>query len=384
VIRQTWAIFVDAYRELNAKKLFWFVLGLSALFVSAIACVGINERGVSVLWWNIEAPMFNSKIITKSLFYRYWFFGVGFKVWLTWAATILALVSTAGIFPDFISGGTIELSLSKPIGRLRLFLTKYFSGLLFVTLQVAIFATGAFLVLRMRGESWVPAIFLSIPLVLAFFSYLYAFCVLIGMLTRSTIASLLLTILVWLLIFLVHLSETGIVLSLKVRSDQSVAIREVDLQKREADLGLLKAREAPTDPAEAKKLSDSIATAEKTIQTRRPKLEAAKKTQQNLTTLHAILYATKTFMPKTSETMALLGRALLSEEELSRMEPPGGGNDFEFGDTERDLRVNARSVQREVERLQRKRSVAWVLGTSLLFEVGILGIAAWIFCKRDF
>ena len=43
---QTWAVFLEAYRNLNSKKLFWTVLILSALVVVAFACVGINERGV--------------------------------------------------------------------------------------------------------------------------------------------------------------------------------------------------------------------------------------------------------------------------------------------------------------------------------------------------
>src|SRR5262249_47022240 len=159
-------------------------------------------------------------------FYKYWFFTIGFKLWLTWAATILALVSTASIIPDFVGSGAIELSLSKPIGRARLFLTKYLAALLFVALQVGLFSVLAFLVVGIRGESWVPELFLAIPLVLLMFSYLYSFCALIGLLTRSTIAALLLTILVWVLIFMTHTAETGVLLTFKVRQDQSVAIRE--------------------------------------------------------------------------------------------------------------------------------------------------------------
>jgi ABC-type transport system involved in multi-copper enzyme maturation permease subunit len=384
MIRQTAAIFVDAYRELNAKKMFWIVLALSGLFVSALACIGINDKGISLLWWDIPVPMFNSRIISRATFYKYWFFSVGFQFWLTWAATILALVSTAGIIPDFIGSGAIELALSKPIGRLRLFLTKYMSGLLFVTLQVGVFSLAAFVVLRVRGDAWVPEVFWSIPLVLAFFSYLFAICALLGMLTRSAIASLLLTGLVWIMIVCMHIGEAGM-LTWKVSTDQSVLIRENDLERRRAEIEALKLEPTANDEAGAATQRASLEARQKAVDARAPKLESTRKTQRTLTMVHSILFATMTVLPKTSETMELLGRSLLSEEELNRIRgrdnsPPA----LDFGDTERDLRVSPRSVEREVQRTMRSRSVGWVLGTSLVFEVCVVGLAAWIFCRRDF
>ena len=70
-------------------------------------------------------------------------------------------------------------------------------GLLFVTAQVTIFALCSFLVLGFRGKLWAPSVFIAIPVVVLVFSYLFSICVLIGVITRSTIAALLLTLLVW-------------------------------------------------------------------------------------------------------------------------------------------------------------------------------------------
>ena len=52
MIRQTVALFIDAYRELNARKLFWITLILSVIVVVAFALLGINDRGISFLHWN--------------------------------------------------------------------------------------------------------------------------------------------------------------------------------------------------------------------------------------------------------------------------------------------------------------------------------------------
>jgi len=166
MIEQTTALFVDAYRHLNSKKLFWITLGLSALVVAAVAAVGITEKGISLLIWEIPVSAVNLNTIpSKAFFYKNLFIAVGFQFWLTWAAAILALVSTCNIMPDFVSGGTIELTLSKPISRVRLFLTKYLGGLIFVTLQVGVFTVASFLVIGLRGGEWVWSLFWAVPLV---------------------------------------------------------------------------------------------------------------------------------------------------------------------------------------------------------------------------
>jgi ABC-type transport system involved in multi-copper enzyme maturation permease subunit len=208
-LRQTKALFLDAYRELNARKLFWVTLGLSLLVVAVCACIGVKGSSVTFLGWtvndNLSGPMSQPAKFYKAMFVT---FGIGF--WLTWAAMILALISSASVFPDFLSGGAIELVLSKPIGRLRLFLTKYATGLMFTAIQVGVFTLGCFLLLGVRGGSWEPRMFLAIPIVVGMYSFLFCMCVLLGVLTRSTIASLLLTLLLWFLVFLVNVADASV------------------------------------------------------------------------------------------------------------------------------------------------------------------------------
>ena len=72
----------------------------------------------------------------------------------------------ASIFPDFVDRGSIDLMLSKPIGRTRLFFTKFLTGLLFAGLQVTVFTLASFLVIGLRGGDWEPWIFIAVPLVL--------------------------------------------------------------------------------------------------------------------------------------------------------------------------------------------------------------------------
>ena len=155
---QTLALFLDAYRELNAKKLFWITLSLSGVVMILFALVGINGPNIT-----LTGLHFNVSPLDPFTVYKMVFSLIVIGIWLSWAAVVLALISTAGLFPDLISGGTIDLYLSKPISRLRLFLTKYATGLLFVTLQVSVFALGSFLVFGLRATSGTQACFLQFP-----------------------------------------------------------------------------------------------------------------------------------------------------------------------------------------------------------------------------
>jgi hypothetical protein len=49
-----------------------------------------------------------------------------------------------------------------------------------------------------------------------------------------------------------------------------------------------------------------------------------------------------------------------------------------------DVRVDEGKVGRTLEATMRARSEWWIVGTSLAFEGVVLGLAAWIFCRRDF
>jgi ABC-type transport system involved in multi-copper enzyme maturation permease subunit len=362
---QTGAIFLDAYRSLNAKRMFWIVLVLSGLVVVAFAFMGINERGMTIAFWQFDSQFLNSQNISPALLYKWLFVSIGISVWLSWIATILALVSTAGMFPDLINGGSIALLVSKPIGRLRLFATQYAAGLLFVTLQVTIFSLVSFLVIGLRGGVWEPGLFIAVPLVVCFFSYLFSICVLLGLLTRSTLAALLLTLLFWFMVWGLGVSENTLLL-FRTMGEQGVTMQDIQ-QVQEASRKAEKPSENETEPDAAPgPTSEKAASPEKEDTGEETE---AKEAPRSLVLAHNIVYGVKTVLPKTSETIDLLERSLISMAEL----PEQPDQD------ERQARLG-----REMVETIRSRSVAWVVGTSLGFELVVLCWAALIFCRRDF
>ena len=376
-MNQTIAILIDAYRELNARKMFWISVILSGLFIGAFAIFGADETKLTFLSFEWPMPMART-------FYKAYLLKLALvSIWLTWAAVILALISTASIFPDFIASGSIDLFLARPIGRLRLFLTKYLAALLFVILQATIFSICAYFVVGVRAGEWKPSLFLAIPLITIFYSYLYSVCVLLGMWTRSSIAALLLTILFWLLVFGLHFAEYG-VLYMKLQINASAKIQDELVADADAEL---------VDIRERKSALNMFGTLESGV---REKREAAVKKGLELresavswTKWHNILFAAKTALPKTSETVALLDRKLFESNELAmldeEMRNQHRGRRPRIGDNEVSLRMRAeRQAQLDVQRETLNRSPLWIIGTSLAFEAVVLAIAAWIFCRRDY
>lgn len=395
---QTWALLVDAYRELNSKKLFWITMGLSLIVVLAMGSFGLNPTGFSFLWFSFEERFFNSTVIPPEKFYKFAFATIGIPIWLTWIASILALISTAGIIPDFISGGAIELSLSKPVGRVRLFLTKYFTGLLFVGLQVGAFTVACMVVIGIRGGSWEPDLLLAIPIVLCFYSYLFAVCALIGLLTRSSIAALLLTMLFWIVLWGVNFTDQIFLLQ---RESAAANVERFDKrmvsQTRIAE-GQLKALKEMGTPLtdENGKLPDGLESelevANPLLASTRRGLEESKVALKKWTMWTGIMTNVKTVLPKTQETIALLQRFLLTPEDMAlvmRQETyketgQDPGTDGGEPDARRRNAFDDPEAARRAEEALRERPVWWIVGTSLGFEAVVLGIACVIFARRDF
>jgi hypothetical protein len=360
LIGQTIAIFIDAYRDLNSRKLFWITLILSALFVAALALIGVDESGLKVVASHFDMPEAQAQYAFKYLFRL-----VVIGIWLTWAATILALISTAGIFPDLITGGSIDLYLSKPLSRGRLFITKYIAGLTFVSLQVIVVTLGGFLVMGWRGHAWIPQLFLAIPIVICFFSYLFAICVFFGVLTRSSIAALLLTIGTWSGLAALDWLEPSLL------TWHEILVRQADrFDERE--------RSEPASKSENASSSGMPTAAEQAASTRQiaARLELAQR----------IAYGFKTITPKTADTIDLLNRYVFTDEEVERsLKPPGRRRESARqeggpGIDEQSAIEGARQSARDV----RNRSAAWVVGTSLAFELVLVALASWIFCRRDY
>ena len=185
-----------------------------------------------------------------------------------------------------------------------------------------------------------------------------------GIVTRSTIAALLLTILFWLLLFGVNTAD-GILVMPR-------ALYDVYVEKLHAKIEAAGAR------------GESGSTTSASLERQ---LTEAQATQESWRRWHGMVLTAKTALPKTDDTIKLLERWLVKsatlpetpndESEQRQMMPFLTGEMYVAG-------VRAPEVFERMEANYRSRSVLWVLGTSLMFEAVVLAIALWIFVRRDF
>jgi ABC-type transport system involved in multi-copper enzyme maturation permease subunit len=384
---QTAALFVDAYRELRSKRLFWITLTLSAAVMASLAIVGINDRGLTFFGKTLSLPFLNTNMIPETVFYK-WVFTVFYvRIWLAWGAMILALVSVSGIFPDFLAGGAVELTLSKPIGRARLYLTRFASGLLFALLQSLVFAGIAFVVIGLRAGAWEWRLFLAVPILLLFFSFLFSVNALMGLLTRSTIASLLLTLLFWALCFAANITDNILVGG---REAAIVSVENLELRVGNLEKAARKTLEAQREkgvavpPASEHGFRDDLEYAAPQLAGKRRELVEAREDRKDWTRYARWLFALKTALPKTQETLALLDNSLLSPADYEAIDAMGRNSGGGFrGDGDR-VGFGSPEAQQRAQRVLRSRPFWWVFGTSVCFVAAVLGLGSWIFSRRDF
>jgi ABC-type transport system involved in multi-copper enzyme maturation permease subunit len=352
---QTLAIFLDAYRDLNSRKLFWLAIVISMLVVMLVGSVGIDSTGISVLWFHVDNKFVNTQFFPASTFYKINFQNLGINVWLTWLAAILALISTASVVPEMVASGSIDMLLSKPITRGRLFLTRWVTGLFFAGIQALVFVTASFMVIGIRGGAWEPGLFIAVPAVVVFFSYLYCFCALMGVLTRSTVASLLLTLVFWLVLFGVQKAEQFLNLG-RIASQMEVAAIEKAIATR-----LEKNADADVERLEGELAQERI---------------AAGKWASGYWPAYAIV----TLLPKTNETTEWLERQLVENASFRR--PPKEDDELRFFGSSR---VKKRDFEEAIyEDAESRKGALWAIGTSLAFEAVMLGGCVWLFRRRDF
>ncbi len=133
-----------------------------------------DEAPLGMVLWGIEDQVIN---------------GMGAGV-----ALLISIILTAFFVPNMIRKGSVDLLISKPIGRTPLLVYKYIGGLTFIFLVSSFTIGGIWLVIALRSGFWDPTFLILIPVLTFTFAILYSISVLVGVLTRSPIVAMLATI----------------------------------------------------------------------------------------------------------------------------------------------------------------------------------------------
>lgn len=184
----------EVFREAAARWTLIAYFALSSLFILIFACAvnldivdgalaGARLFGQSVSLGDRTVDM--DKIVLG--------FESGFSGFLYLVGTFLALFATAHLVPRLQEKGTIDLYLSRPVGRVSLLLSRYAGGLLLAAANLVYLIGTMWLIVVWKTRVLHPRFLLSGAVILFTFAALLAFAFLVGVVTSSTGVSLMAT-----------------------------------------------------------------------------------------------------------------------------------------------------------------------------------------------
>jgi ABC-type transport system involved in multi-copper enzyme maturation permease subunit len=190
-------LFQDSTLQVLDNKVFRVLVALALLPIILTFVVGLHEHSFSFLFglWEIDYPewitmlgpdprgamleMFIDAIIVS-------FAGMG--------GLTVSVAATAFFVPRMLEKGSADLVFTKPISRSVLYISRYFTGLLFIALLGGFMTFGTYLgVLLASGVNY-PAILWSTITLVYIFALIHGVTMLIGALTKSTPAAMILGI----------------------------------------------------------------------------------------------------------------------------------------------------------------------------------------------
>ncbi len=224
----------DTFRQSLASKLFWVMLGITALctlfcFGMSVdtpgerarhpyeipdriprgadpraAADGVPESGGKMTLgfglFELEVPKFKTDAVR---FFQLWLAGILADT----AGVLLALLWTAAFLPMFLEPHAVTVLLAKPAPRWALLLGKYLGVVLFVALHATLFVFGTWIGVGASTGVWGIAYWAAVPLLIINFAIFYAFSAFLAVCTRSTIVAVFGTLLFWVLCWAVNLTH---------------------------------------------------------------------------------------------------------------------------------------------------------------------------------
>src|SRR5450759_877875 len=177
----------DVFREAAARWTLVAYFGLSTLFIvifaSAVNLDIVNGALAGARLFGKPVEMGSSSLDLDKLVLG---FESGFSAFLFIVATFLAVFATAHLVPRLQEKGTIDLYLSRPVGRVPLLLSRYLAGLLLAAVNVAYLIGSVWAIVVAKTHILHPRFLLSGAVILFTIAVLLAFAFLVGVVTSST------------------------------------------------------------------------------------------------------------------------------------------------------------------------------------------------------
>lgn len=190
------ALIRDTLLALRRRRLFWLHFWLNAAAVGLVAGVACDANGWSVLFGAkvMPSPWLRGGTPWEHTLHC-WMLARTLRWWVAGGGILLALFATAAVLPETLEPGSAALILPRARRRGVVLAGRFLGSLLYALLHTAMAVAGLWLVARWQLGVWHHALWLAVPLAVLLFAPLQAVAMLMGVLTRSATAALLVAVL---------------------------------------------------------------------------------------------------------------------------------------------------------------------------------------------
>jgi ABC-2 type transport system permease protein len=186
-VRVLFANIEEVFREAAARwtLLAYFVLSslVIVIFAAAVNLDVVDGALAGAKLFGNEVEMQGSTVDLEKLVLT---FESGFSGFLYVIGTFLAIFATAHLVPRLQEKGTIDLYLSRPVGRVQLLLSRYVAGLVLAAANVFYLIGAMWIIVIWKTHVVHPQFLLSGVVIMFGIATLLAFAFLVGVVTSST------------------------------------------------------------------------------------------------------------------------------------------------------------------------------------------------------
>ncbi len=180
-------LILSTFREAIAKKIFIGFFAIATLIILVFLFLinvdsiegmvnmmeSSGEEGIRQLVTGFEVAMINISYLLIITF---------------------CFISVSSFIPSMLEKGNIDLLLSKPVSRTKIILAKFIGGVLLIFLSLLYLIGFVWLILSMKSGYWNFSFLYSILWLTLSFSIIYSLIILIGLLSQSTILSIIISL----------------------------------------------------------------------------------------------------------------------------------------------------------------------------------------------
>jgi len=184
----------EVFREAAARwtLVAWFLLStlFVGIFAAAVNLDVVDGALAGVKLFGKTVDLAGKKVDVDKLVLG---FEGGFSAILYLVGTFLAVFATAHLVPRLQEKGTVDLYLSRPVGRVPLLLSRFAGGFLLAAVNVFYLIVSIWLIVGWKTGVWDARLLGGGLLILFAITALLAFAFLVGVVTSSTAVSIMAT-----------------------------------------------------------------------------------------------------------------------------------------------------------------------------------------------